>query len=91
MEEGRERHEGISHLSVVWRKGPEVGDHPRGDKDIPGQVDVQLPELQGRVAPAGLLASQAPNQLLSSLQLFAAQINLKNKGKLLSTSTSKRS
>lgn len=73
----RERHKGTPHLSVVGRKGPQVGDNPRGDEDVPCQVDVQLPELQGRVAPASFLAAQASNQLLGSLQLFAAQINLK--------------
>ncbi len=67
-----------AYLSVAGGEGAQVSHYARWDKDVSGQVIVELSKVEGHFAPARLLSTQAADKLLSSLQLLTAQIGLED-------------
>ena len=64
------------YLSVAGGEGPQVGHDGGGDQDVSGEVVVELAQVERRLAPACLLPSQPPDELLRPLQLLTAEVHL---------------
>eukprot|EP00976_Prorocentrum_cordatum_P005192 102756-Prorocentrum_minimum.AAC.2 len=63
-------------LAVHGSEHPQVAYHPRGDKHVPDEEDVLLPQRLLHLRPARVLPPQAPDELLRPLELLATQLHL---------------